>query len=216
MSLPTLQVVLDNRWDINTPQSWREPPYLGWTLMKEKKEEVVRWFLAHGADPNAFASQEAITPLSRAVKYSSLAMVRFLFQHGGRADRGELVNYVCQIKPGDEQTLLILRFLLEKGAPPNHILYEEYPELFDLTMFSLTPLLTCCVKGDTEAARVLLRYGADPCKTAVLMNKLPIDLAREHGHQDLVDLLTRAMNPSYKASALERHVGATGDCRRFG
>ena len=29
MSLPTLQVLLDNGWDINTPESYLEPPFLG-------------------------------------------------------------------------------------------------------------------------------------------------------------------------------------------
>jgi ankyrin repeat protein len=53
----------------------------------------------------------------------------------------------------------------------------------------VTPLGTCAFSGATEVARVLLEHGADP-SIAEDDRTTPLDVARENGHDDLVELLS--------------------------
>lgn len=156
-------------------------------------EDLIRWFLDHGADPNAYAGVYAVTPLSRAVQFASFAIVQLLFQYGGQADQGELLNFACKRKPEDQDTMQIIQTLLEMGAPANHLLFEDIPDLVDVTMFNGTPLWSCCVTGNSDAVRLLLQHGANPWKKPPVATDFPIDLARKNGYYEIVKLLSEAM-----------------------
>jgi ankyrin repeat protein len=74
------------------------------------------------------------------------------------------------------------RELLGQGADPNISARSSFARV--------TPLGTCAFAGATEVARILLEYGADP-SIAEDDRTTPLDVARENGHDDLVDLLSR-------------------------
>lgn len=159
-------------------------------------EDIIRWFLDHGADPNAYSSLRAVTPLSRAVQFAPLTIVNLLFEYGGLADRGELLNFACKRKAEDRDTLRIIQLLLGKGAPVNNLLFEGKPDLYDVTMFNGTPLWNCCISGNTDAVRLLLQHGANPRKKPFVSEDFPIDVARNKGYQEIVGLLSEAMKSS--------------------
>ncbi|KAJ9622154.1 hypothetical protein H2204_011661 [Knufia peltigerae] len=82
-SVPILQVLLDNGWDINTPEAYCDPPSLARAIESGADEDIVRWFLNHDADPSVFATRYKVTPLSRAVQYAALKIVELLLDRGG-------------------------------------------------------------------------------------------------------------------------------------
>jgi hypothetical protein len=71
--------------------------------------------------------------------------------------------------------------LLERGADPNVVARSSFARV--------TPLGTCAFAGATGVARVLLEHGADP-SIAEDGGAIPLDAARENGHDDLVELLS--------------------------
>jgi ankyrin repeat protein len=73
------------------------------------------------------------------------------------------------------------RTLLAEGADPNAVARSSFARV--------TPLGTCAFSGATEVARVLLEHGADP-SIAEDDRTTPLDVARENGHDDLVELLS--------------------------
>ena len=128
------------------------------------------------------------------MQYAPLSTINLLFEHGGLADRGDLVHYASKRRL--EDTVTVLQLLLEKGAPADNILFEDVPSLLCVTMFHGTPLWNCCCSGDTEAVRLLLRYGANPRKKLVYLDGCPLEAAQKHGHQEVVDILLDAMEKS--------------------
>lgn len=101
--------------------------------------DLVRWFLAHGADPNA-ESHHGLTPFLKAVQERPLATVHLLHEAG--ASLTIAVPFVCSARAAQEgetepdgaaRRLQVLRYLLDNGADP------EAPMWFVFLM-SLTPL----------------------------------------------------------------------------
>ncbi|KAI0177045.1 hypothetical protein BJ166DRAFT_506011 [Pestalotiopsis sp. NC0098] len=124
----TWQAFLDHGYDINAPLSnASDPPALAYVL---RDEELTRWFLDHGADPNTEAPW-GLTPFLRAVNDFTipLSTIILLYEAGGNASNA--VPFVCSavdrsgpstssedgIDGGPEgRNLAVLRFLLDKGA----------------------------------------------------------------------------------------------------
>jgi ankyrin repeat protein len=73
------------------------------------------------------------------------------------------------------------RGLLKQGADPNVVARASFARV--------TPLGTCAFAGATEVARILLEHGADP-SIAESGGATPLDVARENGNGDLVELLS--------------------------
>lgn len=71
----------------------------------------------------------------------------------------------------------VVKLLLENGADPNKP---------DNT--GTTPLHDAAREGFCETVQILVQYHAN-LNMRDQWNRLPIDLAREHGHQDLVAFL---------------------------
>ena len=90
-------------------------------------ESLVRWFLTHGADPNAPAGEWDVTPLSGAVAQAPLSIIEMLFDHGGSTAHGQLVNYASDRT--DPECVPILQFSVDRGAPVNNTLWEDCPDL---------------------------------------------------------------------------------------
>ncbi|KAI0127990.1 hypothetical protein BJ170DRAFT_595832 [Xylariales sp. AK1849] len=126
----TWQALLDHGLDINAPlNDSSDPPPLAFVL---HDENLTRWFLAHGADPNAEA-RWGLTAFLKAVSDSGtpLSTVQLLHTSGGNP--ANAVPFVCSavnafesgtssaVDVGggpDSRNLAVLRFLLDVGADP--------------------------------------------------------------------------------------------------
>lgn len=84
--------------------------------------DLVRWFLAHGADPNA-ESHHGLTPFLKAVQERPLATVRLLHEAG--SSLAIAIPFVCSARAaqvgeteadGAARRLEVLRYLLDNGA----------------------------------------------------------------------------------------------------
>ncbi|KAI0967046.1 hypothetical protein F4678DRAFT_257794 [Xylaria arbuscula] len=111
------EVFLDNgMFDLNVPFSRVDPPPLAFVL---HNEELVRWLLAHGADPNVETSW-GLTPFLKAVGHAPLSIVKLLHEAGGSI--AIAVPFACMpspSRPPDDDRLEVLRYLLDLGADPN-------------------------------------------------------------------------------------------------
>lgn len=103
--------------------------------------DMIRWFLAHGADPNA-ESHHGLTPFLKAVQVRPLATVRLLHEAG--ASLTIAVPFVCSapaVQDGETEAdgaarrLEVLRYLLDNGADP------EAPMWFVFLFFLLLRLI---------------------------------------------------------------------------
>lgn len=99
-------------------------------------EDLTRWFLAHGADPNA-ESHHGLTPLLKAVQERPLATVRLLHEAG--AYLAIAVPFVCSARAtqdgetesdGAARRLEVLRYLLDNGADPEAPMWFVSPFSF--------------------------------------------------------------------------------------
>ena len=148
----------------------------------------MRWFLIHGADPNAPAGEWDVTPLSCAVAQAPLSTVKLLFEHGGSTAYGQLMNFASSRT--DAEGVPIMQYLLDHGAPTNNTLWENRPDLAHWAMVGAsTPLHSAAAAGNVEAVRFLLEHGADRTKKSLRFGKLPIDVARACKNIEIADIL---------------------------
>ncbi|WQF84729.1 Putative ankyrin repeat-containing domain superfamily [Colletotrichum destructivum] len=120
---PMLQVMLDRGWDINFTNSPADPPRLAFVL---DDKELVEWYLAHGADPNAEAKY-GWTPWLRAIVRAPLDVIKIMHAAGGRMDLA--VPFVCfgrnYRSDKSPERLDVLRYLLDNGADINARLFAH-------------------------------------------------------------------------------------------
>ena len=158
-------------------------------------EALVRWFLAHGADPNAPAGEWDVTPLSYAVARAPLNIVKLLFDHGGSTAHGQLVHYASDRT--DSECVPILQYLVDRGAPINGTLWENRPELAHWANAgaATTPLHNAAEAGNIDSVSFLLEHGADRMKPRLGKRSLgsgglPIDTAVAYKHMEIAKLLS--------------------------
>lgn len=124
--------------------------------------DMVRWLLAHGADPNA-ESHHGLNPFLKAVQVSSLATVRLLHEAG--ASLAIAVPFVCAAPAaqdgeteadGAARRLQVLRYLLDNGADP------EAPMWFVFVFFlsALHPVPDRFFDEHLESRCGILRHGS--------------------------------------------------------
>lgn len=149
--------------------------------------ELTTWFIARGADPNARCGLDK-TPLSAAVQYDPLAVVDILFAKGRSVEHGQLLHYAIWRDRND--CLAMVKYLLEKGAPVNAVMYTNEPESYlQREAFGLgSPLHDAAASGDLNVLRLLLDHGAD-----ILLRDtrghLPYERAQSNNHNVAAQLL---------------------------
>ncbi|KAI9674974.1 MAG: hypothetical protein M1817_001380 [Caeruleum heppii] len=158
-STACLEAFLDRGWNINERTSRVYPAALRNAL---DDREMMEWFLAHKASPNATCDMDR-TPLSHACTWGSLDAVRFLFERGGGSvEHGQLLHTAARRDKPDRVELLDL--LLGEGAPINAIEYENCPAVYRAECWRGlgTALHNAAGRGHLDAVNFLLSRGADP------------------------------------------------------
>lgn len=160
-------------------------------------EVMVHWFLNHGADPNA-ACEFDQTPLSSAVSRGSFSVIELLFNNGGDASRGELLQSVMRRTTPDQ--IDVITFLLERGAVVNKIMYQDYAGMYYEMAFAKlgTPLHTAAELGLTDVVALLVERDADP-SIEDCRGLTAIDRAEQSGHPNVAEFL-RGVPPSTSSS----------------
>ncbi|KAI9799432.1 MAG: hypothetical protein M1825_004532 [Sarcosagium campestre] len=151
-STACLEAFLDRGWNINERTGRVYPAAL---------REMMEWFLAHKASPNATCDMDR-TPLSHACVWGSLDAIQFLFERGGSVEHGQLLLIAARRDKPDRVELL--NYLLGKGASINAIEYENCPDVYQTQYWRGfgTALHNAAGIGYLDAVQFLLSRGADP------------------------------------------------------
>lgn len=173
---------------------------------------VAKVLLGAGASVHARAPETGKTPLHCAAHSQALDVARLLVEHGAKIEetdsRGRTpLHDACELGP----TPQFIRWLLDKGANPNardkrgntplHILAgESYTALLELEAIArksgtaskgkvpFQRVKEERIRDALDCARLLLTHGADP-SARNLAGQTPIDVAREVGFTEMVQLL---------------------------
>ncbi len=160
-----------------------------------KNERLVRWFLSHGASPDAPAINPAFTPVMSAARYAPLSIVKLIYAHG--ASHHDVLQTAAE--SAAEGRLEVMEFLLDDGADINAVKWEHDHESF--TSFGLLELGTAlhyaAKSGYADKVELLLRRGA---RAEVLdsTGKTALDLARAYGQDNTVKILSSLSPPGGK------------------
>ncbi|KAI9785037.1 MAG: hypothetical protein M1835_003436 [Candelina submexicana] len=108
-SLEIFEVLVEKGWDVNT-LSMLDTPVLGTVL---KDPELVKWFLAHGPDPN-FGKSGLILNLAACI--STVSIFKILLQHGADISQS-LPLHQAAAAPDDAGRIEMLAFLIDEMKP---------------------------------------------------------------------------------------------------
>ncbi|KAF5387941.1 hypothetical protein D9615_000787 [Tricholomella constricta] len=148
--------------------------------------DVLKWALAHGADPNRNRTGMR-SPLDLAVMRASPEAVLLLLRHGARLNNTNALKAAAFY--GE---LGMIKLLLEAGA-----LINEIPDCEGMLSSERedglgTALHEAANGGQKEAAELLLERGADPAIKNSL-RKTALDIAKEKGNAAVVEVLESIM-----------------------
>lgn len=196
-STACLEVFLAHGWDINAADSNVDPPLMGEFV---EDQDLVCWFLDHGALPNATASKRDITPLSHACHRGSLETIKLMFQRGGSTARGELLNMASQRT--DNDAVPILQYLFDHGDTKVNDTWREHEFKTDIYAGdnNAAPLHHAARVGNIYTVAWLLDHGADPLrrsKCIVGCGTTPLDSAVFMKHKEIEELLLEATEIMY-------------------
>lgn len=133
--------------------------------------------LAEGAKLET-TDERGMTPLLLAVKHGHRQIVELLLERGAdltHARHDGLTPLFMAIREGNVDMVALL---LEKGADVNA----------RGAISSVTPLHVAAYEGHHEIITLLLKSGADK-QARMTSGELPVDLARQLGRTDLIQLL---------------------------
>ena len=169
--------------------------------------DLVAWLIERGADPSAGCDLDE-TPLSCAVAYHSVDMVKYLISHASTLQKGDLVYCAMSRKPPD---LEVIKLLVEAGAPLDEIPHQDGESFRHRGGFTLgAPLGRACTMGEVEIARYPLAHGADPDKMSRCqleeVHPTPREIAQERGNEEMM-VLFHEKATSDSCQRLERDHG---------
>lgn len=150
-------------------------------------EPLCRWFLSHGASPNAAASRLARTPVTEAAAGAPLSIVKILYANGASHHDG-LQSAAESSVAG---RLEVMQFLLDEGADINAAKWKHHPESYaNFGALELGTALHYAAKnGFADRVEMLLKRGA---RFDVLdsTGKTALDLARGYGQEETTRILS--------------------------
>ncbi|KGO74683.1 hypothetical protein PITC_082920 [Penicillium italicum] len=179
-----LEALLDNGWDINQPISELKPPLLGFAVADE---EMTAWLLDHGADPNRQCVID-LTPLSLAVESAPISVIHLILSRGGNVQKGQLLHHAIERR---SDAFEVLKLLIEKGAPINATVHEDYPSWALFQFMGLgTPLHRASQLGKVDLVRYLLSKGANQ-DIKDIKGRIPLECAQMSNHLEVIQELEK-------------------------
>ncbi len=175
------------KWLLQQGASWEEQVQdTGYVIdetvwafaIRKGNPEMVTLFLSHGANPNNLGSFSD-TPISYAIMFSTLQMVKLLESHGAKlsvknmdSDNTQYIHIAASAN-----NLPVAQYLLSKGADVNA-----------RTLSGFTPLHFAAGKGHMQMVQFLLQQGAKK-DAKDFEGKTPRDWALEGNHTQVANLL---------------------------
>lgn len=157
-----------------------------------RSEEMTKWFLDHGANPNARCDLD-ITPLSTAVQKASLTTIMLLLKHGGDTRKGQLLHVAIERSQLDQ--LAIIDMLIAFGAGINDRMFENDPPswLECRLLVAGTPLHKAAEMGSAATAAHLLAIGAD-IRAVDSIGRTALDIAQSRGDNEVIQVLEKRLS----------------------
>lgn len=150
-------------------------------------EELLTWFLTHGARPDA-PTDSGRTALDVAAWTAPPSVLQRLLQHGGTIGRTNALHMAVRSpKPGRRE---VIEFLLEAGTDVNAIEYAGMDSRRDQSGLG-TALHYAAREGHEDLVRLLLEKGADP-EVEDTLGRTASEVAKEANHPQLVSALSVA------------------------
>ncbi|KAL8836531.1 MAG: hypothetical protein Q9170_002886 [Blastenia crenularia] len=204
-----MQAALDHGYDINDTETPFRPTPLAEHL---DDEEMTRWLLDRGADPNKERAwggnpnpkgETGETSVSKALWYAPFSTIQLLFERGGpdTIRCGHLLWYAAHRHMPDRME--VMEYLLKRGAAADvrKLEYEDRPEAAyqaDFVFGRGTPLHAAASAGHLDTVKLLVAWGADPALRDS-KGRLPISNAQAEmqssrsansDHEAIVEYLT--------------------------
>lgn len=143
-----------------------------------KNEGLTRWFLAHGASPNAPASLLFRTPIMLAASFAPLSTVKLLCAHAESLD--DVLQSAAESDA--EGRLEVMEFLLDEGSDINAIKWEHHASSYhNFEGAGLgTALHYAIIGGFKDRIELLLKRGAR-VDVPNSMGQTALEVARVYG-----------------------------------
>ena len=188
-SLPIFDILLSHGWDVNASFLGGQTPLLN--LLQH--ETLVRWLLAHGADPNlgpppspqlsALPVTDSGAVLDAAAGAANLEIFSLLLRHGAKLENSlPLHAAAASTSKGDEESLAMMGYLLQLGVD-----IDGSDESRGFRALG-TPLHYAIRGGMIERVRFLLMSGSN-VKIAGRGGLMPLALAMQTGKEELIALV---------------------------
>lgn len=148
---------------------------------------LTQWFLSRGADLNAQCLLD-ITPLSAAVQYAPMSVLKLLFEHGGSIAFGQLLNYAAWRELDDRVDVVM--FLLAKGASINNSMYQNRLDCYrqrEALALGMA-LYDVAAIGSIDVVRTLVDAGAE-LRIKDSRGETPLQRAERNNHFDVIQYL---------------------------
>ncbi|KAI9884118.1 MAG: hypothetical protein M1823_004089 [Watsoniomyces obsoletus] len=177
---------LDNGWEINSLTE-EGVPILCYIV---DHEELLRWFLENGADPNLHGTKNQCA-LDQAALHLKQTSVEMLLNHGADLDRSSGLHIVAGARYIGTEYVSMLGFLLDRGAKINQLEHQASPEYFEKVKDQQplgTPLHYAARRGRKDRVEFLLDRGADP-NIRDTAGRLPVDSVRVSDQTGIQELL---------------------------
>ncbi|MCJ1405872.1 hypothetical protein MMC11_009102 [Xylographa trunciseda] len=155
------QVLLDHGWDINEQTDHGSPALkqvLYFFSRMVRNVELVRWFLAHGADPNIRGSWNEL-PITVACCNSTPEVVDLLIAHGASLHHSDALHLLAEDEDHSPQSIRMMSHLIDLGMDVNEISHTNREHR---RLPYHTPLHSAVEFEFVEAITFLLAKGADP------------------------------------------------------
>lgn len=149
---------------------------------------LAQWLLENGANP--YIPAHGSTPMRHAIDADQVTLVKYLLEQGVSAHAvisGIEAPFITTVVKNHPQIVEVILNHYRAQNLPLAMINAVYEHLG-----SRTPLLIAAYDGFTEVVELLLEAGADVFAKDLIGN-LPIHLAAERGHHDIVGMLSRAM-----------------------
>ncbi|KAL8946618.1 MAG: hypothetical protein Q9222_007009 [Ikaeria aurantiellina] len=176
-SLPIFQLLVKHGWDINDPLVHDETAL---TSILDN-DQLVRWFLEHGAHTNSTSIGTDLSLLSVAAGQCSVPIYELLIEYGATQVNGVPLHIAAGAGRGDERVPM-MDYLIKAGYDVNAMDKGRKPYLRG------TPLHYAIDARSLENVRFLLRHGANP-RLDTLEAGTPISWAERQGLDDFVSAM---------------------------